>query len=204
MTSNTRPRFALVLGALLLATAAASAGYLAWRMTRAGAVDPASIASAGLGADFALTNHDGTTTRLSDLRGRAVLLFFGYTHCPDVCPSTLFSMAQARKLLGDDATRLQGVFITVDPERDTPERMKSYVAYFDPDFLALTGSVDELKKVARDFGAHFEKEAPDADGSYLVGHTTFGYLLDPEGKVVKLFQASESPEAMAQAVKAVL
>ena len=201
------PRVLLaMLAALVLATAGAGAGYLAWRMstTPAASGSGASIASANLGADFALTNQDGGTTRLADLRGRAVLLFFGYTHCPDVCPSTLFTMAQARKLLGEDAGRLQGVFITVDPERDTRERLGQYVSYFDDSFLALTGTPEQLRQVASDFGAHFEKDPPGPDGSYLVGHTTFGYLLDTEGKVVKLFQASESPEVMADAARALL
>jgi protein SCO1/2 len=100
-----------------------------------------------------------------------------------------------------DADRLQGVFISVDPARDTPEHLQQYVSYFDSSFLGLTGSEAEIAKVAKAYGAHYEKEAPAADGSYEMAHTAFGYLIGPGGKVVQLFQPGTSPEAMAQAVE---
>jgi len=189
---------------LLLAAAAAGAGYLTWELTRPKAADSLGIASAGLGTEFALTNQHGGTTHLGDLHGKAVLLFFGYTHCPDVCPATLHVMAQARELLGEDAARVQGVFISVDPARDTPERLGQYVGFFDDSFLGLTGSEQELRRVAKAFGAHFELDPPQADGSYLVAHTTFGYLLDQQGRVVKLFSSDAPPQEMADAARTVL
>jgi protein SCO1/2 len=193
---------ALAVSVLGLAAAAAGAGYLAWRMLNPpGYSDAGSAAFAGLGADFSLSNQHGGVTRLSDLRGDVVMMFFGYTHCPDICPATLFTMAQARKLLGADGERFQGVFITVDPERDTPERLREYVGFFDPDFLALTGSEQDLTQVARDFGAAFEKGEKTADGGYLMGHTTFGYLIGPDGKVARLLPSTAPPEEIAKAAR---
>lgn len=196
---------ALVVSALGLAAAAAGAGYLAWRMLNPPAYsDAGSAAFAGLGADFSLSNQHGGVTRLSDLRGDVVMMFFGYTHCPDICPATLFTMAQARKLLGEDGERFQGVLITVDPARDTPDRLREYVGFFDPDFLALTGSEQDLAQVARDFGAAFEKGETTADGGYLMGHTTFGYLIGPDGKVARLLPSTAPPEEIAKAAREAL
>ncbi len=204
MASRVLLNVALAVCVLGLATAAAGGGYLVWRMTSAPSPADTAFVPAGLGADFTLTNQDGGTTSLAELQGKAVLLFFGYTHCPDVCPATLYTMAQARARLGADADRLQGVFISVDPARDTPARLKEYVSYFDPSFLALTGSEAELRQVTRAFGATFELDQPDAGGAYLVAHTTFGYLLDPDGRVVRLLQAGATPEEIAAAARAVL
>jgi protein SCO1/2 len=196
---------ALVVSVLGLGAAAAGAGYLAWRaMNPPPAADPETAALAGIGADFVLTNQHGGVTRLSDLRGKVVMVFFGYTHCPDICPATLFTMAQARKLMDGDAKRFQGVFITVDPERDTPERLREYVGFFDSDFLALTGSTDAIARVARDFGAAFEKGEKTADGGYLMGHTTFGYLIGPDGKVRRLLPSNAPPDEIAKAARAAL
>ena len=187
-----------VLMGMVLGFAIIGGGYSVWVLTSS------EVAKPRQSVEFALVNSQGGTSRLSDLRGNVVLLFFGYTHCPDICPSTLFTMAQSRKLMGEDASRFKGVFISVDPERDTPKRLGEYVSYFDPDFLALTGSEAQLREVAKLYGAHFEKEAPEADGSYLVAHTTFGYLIDTEGKVVKLFDAGAPPDDIAAAAQALL
>lgn len=193
---------ALVVSALGLAAAAAGAGYLAWRVLNPPTASNAERAAlAGLGADFTLTNQHGGVTRLADLRGDVVMVFFGYTYCPDFCPATLFTMAQARKLMGADASRFRGVFITVDPERDTLERLREYVGFYDPDFLALTGSAADLAQVARDFGVAFEKGEQKSDGGYLMGHTTFGYLIGPDGKVARLLPSSASPDEVAQAAR---
>ena len=207
----TRPEFLRLLTPLLaglvVAVVSIGAGYLTWRYTSPGDGTAQGLdgsATAALGADFELANQHGGTTRLADLRGDAVLLFFGYTHCPDICPGTLYAMSQARARLGPRAERVQGVFVTVDPERDTPERLREYLAHFDDSFLGLTGSPGELAAVARTFGAAFEKGDVDDAGGYLMGHTTFGYLLDTEGRVVKLYPADAAPEDMASGLTAVL
>jgi protein SCO1/2 len=133
--------------------------------------------------DFALTDQYGGTFRLSDQRGRAVLLFFGYTSCPDVCPTTLATWRQAHQALGTDASQVRFVFVTVDPERDTPERLGLHVNAFNPDFVGLTGTPAELEAVYQIFGVFYERD--DASGSalgYLVSHTATAFLLDPDGR----------------------
>jgi len=196
---------ALAVSVLGLAAAAAGAGSLTWRVLNPPAASNAERAAlAGLGADFTLANQHGGVTRLADLRGDVVMVFFGYTHCPDICPAALFTMAQARKLLGEDGKRFRGVFITVDPARDPPQRLREYVGFFDQDFLALTGSEQDLARVARDFGASFEKGEPAADGGYLMGHTSFGYLIGPDGKVARLIPSTAPPEEVAKAAREAL
>ena len=198
MKSAVGLRIFQVLSGVVLGLAIIGAGYAAWVLTKS------EVKQTRPAAEFSLVNSQGGTSQLSDLRGNVVLMFFGYTNWADVCPSTLFTMAQSRKLMGADADRFKGVFISVDPDRDTPRKLGKYVSYFDPDFLALTGSESQLREVAKLYGAHFEKEAPEADGSYLVAHTTFGYLIDTEGKVVKLFDVGAPPDDIARAAQALL
>ncbi|RMF33812.1 MAG: SCO family protein [Chloroflexi bacterium] len=136
-------------------------------------------------ADFVLTDQDGRPFRLSDQRGHVVLLFFGYTHCPDVCPATLTTWKQVHEALGDDADRVRFVFITVDPERDTPERLKEHVTLFGPDFLGLTGPPEALEAVYKAFGVYREKVTTEESAlGYLMNHTARTYLLDQEGRWV--------------------
>ncbi len=132
-------------------------------------------------ADFRLTDHNGKTRTLADFRGKAVALFFGYTHCPDVCPTTLADLAQVMRLLGKDADRVQVLFITVDPERDTPEMLAQYVPAFHPSFLGLHGDAQATAQVAKAFYIAYEKR-PTASG-YNVDHSTGTFLVDPRGKV---------------------
>jgi protein SCO1/2 len=209
MQSRTLSNITLVISALVLLSAAAAGGYLSWRWlehssSRGAESGVDSAAYAALGSDVALTDHNGKALRLSDLRGKVVMLFFGYTHCPDICPATLYSMAQANALLNEDGGALTGIFITVDPARDSAERLREYVTYFDSTFIGLTGSDAQLARVAKDFGAAFEKGESAADGGYLMGHTTFGYLLNQQGKVVQLLQATDPPEVIAKAARALL
>jgi len=157
-----------------------------------------------MGGDFELVDQNGERTRLSDLRGKALLLSFGYTHCPDICPATLTNMRQVKENLGADAARFQGVFITVDPARDTPDRLRDYVGYFDPSFVALTGTEDEIAAVAKQFGAAYQVDERMADGGYLMGHTAFGYLIAPSGKVRTLFPSGATWQEMLDGVKSLL
>jgi protein SCO1/2 len=132
-------------------------------------------------ADFRLTDHNGKTRTLADFRGKAVALFFGYTHCPDVCPTTLADLARAMDNLGKDADRVQVLFITVDPERDKPEMMAQYVTAFHPAFLALHGDAQATAQAAKAFFIGYEKR-PTSTG-YNVDHSTGTFLVDPSGKV---------------------
>lgn len=143
----------------------------------------ADITGADYGRDFSLADHTGKTRTLADFRGRAVSVFFGYTQCPDVCPTTLSRMSEVMQLLGSDAARLQVLFITVDPERDTPELLAEYVPYFDRRFLGLYGDAAATAAVAKDFRIFFRKAGDASGGNYTVDHSTGTFLFDPEGRL---------------------
>lgn len=132
-------------------------------------------------ADFTLTGPEGTAVSLSDFRGQAVMLYFGYTFCPDVCPATMVELAQARALLGRDADKLQVLMVSIDPLRDTPERLGEYVRHFDPSFIGLTGSEDDIAAAATPFGIFYEKHAGSAASGYLIDHTASVVVLDQDG-----------------------
>jgi len=133
--------------------------------------------------DFALTDQNGRPFRLSDQRGQVVLLFFGYTQCPDVCPTTLATWKKVHEALGSDAGRVRFAFVTVDPERDTPERLGLHVNAFHPDFIGLTGSQEELQSVYDIFDVYFEKDTSSGSAlGYLVSHTATMFVIDPEGQ----------------------
>jgi protein SCO1/2 len=133
--------------------------------------------------DFSLTDQRGETFRLSDQRGDVVLLFFGYTQCPDVCPTTLATWRRVHEALGDDADQVRFVFVTVDPERDTPERLGLHVGAFNPDFVGLTGAPDELQAVYDVFDIYYEKDTSSGSAAgYLISHTATTFVLDPEGR----------------------
>ena len=134
--------------------------------------------------DIVLTQGDGSSFRLSEKRGDIVLLFFGYTSCPDVCPTTLSEMKRVVADLGADVEKVQVVFVTVDPKRDTPQKLQEYVSIFSPDFIGLSGSMEELEKVWSDYGVYREEEElPNSATVYLVNHTARVYLIDRDGKL---------------------
>ena len=131
--------------------------------------------------DFRLTDHTGSPRTLADFRGKAVLLFFGYTHCPDVCVSTLADLSQMMEKLGKDAARVQVLFITIDPERDKPELLAHYTQAFDPSFLGLYGDAKATEQVAKAFYVAYQKQ-PTSSG-YNMDHSVGVYMLDPKGRV---------------------
>lgn len=134
-----------------------------------------------IGADFRLSDHNGKTRTLADFRGKVVAMFFGYTHCPDVCPTTLSDLARAMRLLGNDADRVQVLFITVDPERDTQEMLAQYTPAFHPSFLGLNGDAQATARAAKAFYVAYDKR-PTASG-YNMDHSVGTFLVDPEGRV---------------------
>jgi len=141
------------------------------------------ITGADFGRQFELVDHHGTVRHLADFRGKVVVLFFGFTHCPDVCPTTLAEFNAALQQLGDAAKRVQVLFVTVDPERDTPEVLGAYVTAFNTDFLGLTGTPEQIAKVAREFKVIYQKAEGSQPGSYSVDHSAGTFVFDEQGRL---------------------
>jgi protein SCO1/2 len=156
------------------------------------------------GKDFQLTDHHGKVRRLADFQGKAVVLFFGYTQCPDVCPTTLSTMREAMALLGDDAKRVQVLFATVDPARDTPQLLAQYVPSFHPDFLGLYGDEKTIAATAKDFKVFYLKQPGKTPDSYSVDHSTGSYAFDPTGRLRLLLRHGETPTNVAADLKLLL
>lgn len=146
---------------------------------------------AGYGSDFRLTDHDGKPRTMADFHGKVVVMFFGYTHCPDVCPSTLAEMRQVMQILGKDAERLQVLFVTVDPARDTQALLAQYVPSFHPSFLGLYGDAAATEKVARDFKIIYRIAPGKTAESYTVDHTAASLVFDTQGRL-RLFVPNET------------
>jgi len=140
------------------------------------------VTGANFGKELNLTDHDGKPRTLADFRGKVVTAFFGFTHCPDVCPVTLAEMAQVVRELGPDGSRVQVLFVTVDPERDTQQVLKQYVPSFNPAFLGLYGDAEATARVAKEFKIYYRKQ-PAKDGHYSVDHSAGTYILDPQGRL---------------------
>lgn len=195
---------AVALSVLLLA----GGGYMWWQKGR---VDPAAIVGGMsvppgllLGGPFTLVDQAGRTVSDHDFRGRLMLLFFGYTHCPDVCPTDLQVMAEVLDKLGPRAPRVAAIFVTVDPERDTPEVMKAYVDLFDPRLIGLTGSDQQVAAIAKAYRVYYAKATPPGASTYLMDHSSFMYLMGADGSLRALFRYGTPPEEILTAIMAVL
>ena len=160
------------------------------------------------GAEYArkldLPDQNGKLTSLADFKGKVVVVFFGYTQCPDVCPGTMAELAQIKKTLGKDGERLQGVFITVDPERDTTEILKAYMGSFDPSFVALRGTPEQTTALAKEFKVFFGKVPGKTEGSYTVDHTAGSYVFDSAGRVRLFVRYGSGVEPLVSDLKALL
>jgi len=153
-------------------------------------------------AEFELTQGNGGSFRLSEKRGDVILLYFGYTFCPDVCPTTLSELRRVVADLGENASRVQVVMVTVDPERDTPEKLQEYMSLFNPAFIGLSGSVDEMEKVWKDYGVYREvTELPNSASGYLVNHTARVYLVDPDGNLRLSYSYGTPPDDIVHDLK---
>jgi protein SCO1/2 len=141
------------------------------------------ITGAEFGKSFTLVDHNGQARTLGDYRGKVVVVFFGFTHCPDVCPTTLAELARAVKQLGPDGERVQVLMITVDPERDTPEILKQYVTALDPRFVGLTGDPDAIARTAREFKVFHQKSPGPSAETFSVDHSSGSYVFDPQGRL---------------------
>jgi len=161
---------------------------------------PIGPAIAAVGGPFQLEDQDGRLVTDRDLKGRPFLVFFGYTHCPDVCPTTLFEISEVIKALGNDAGRTEAVFITVDPERDTPAVIKDYLSNFDPHLRGLTGDPAAINAAIKAYRV-YAKKIPLKDGDYTMDHTAVVYLMDKDGHFVAPFNLKQTPQAAADQLR---
>ena len=187
-------------------TAIASAGLL---LGAACVKSPASfkatdITGAKFANDFAMTGHDGKPRSLADFKGKVVVVFFGYVQCPDVCPTTLSTLRTVREQLGADADKLQVVFITVDPERDTREVLSQYVPAFDPSFIGLSGDAATTERVAREFRVLYTKNAGKTPTSYTVDHSAGVFIFDTQGRIRLYASQNMTPENYVHDIRALL
>ena len=155
---------------------------------------------AAIGGPFQLTDQNGKTVTEASLKGKPTLIFFGYTHCPDVCPTSLFEMSEVLRAMGKDADKVNAVFISVDPERDTPATMKDYLSSFDPHLEGLSGDPAETAKVITSYRV-YAKKVPTKDGDYTMDHTALIYLMDRDGRFVSPFNLKRTPEEAAADLK---
>jgi len=162
------------------------------------------ITGAAFARDFRLTDHNGQVRTLADFKGKAVVVFFGYIHCPDVCPTTLSDFAAALKLLGPLAERVQVIFVTVDPQRDTPDLLKQFVPAFDPGFLGMVADPETLKQLAKEYKVVYQKTSVKAADDYLIDHSAGTYVYDPQGNLRLHMSYGSSPDAIAQDLKTLL
>jgi protein SCO1/2 len=162
------------------------------------------ITGAEYARNLALPDQNGQPRTLADFKGKVTVVFFGYTQCPDVCPTTMVELAQVKKALGKDGDRVQGIFVSIDPERDTPEILKAYMASFDPTFVALRGTPQQAQAAAKEFKVFFAKVPGKTEGSYTMDHTAGSYLFDANGKVRLFERYGGGADALAADIKALL
>lgn len=162
------------------------------------------ITGADYAKDFSLTDQNGQARTLADFKGKVVVIFFGYTQCPDVCPTSMGELAQAKQLLGPQGEKLQGLFISVDPARDTPAVMKEYMASFDPSFLALYTSAEKLPELAKAFKVYYKKVDGKTPTSYTMDHSAGSYVYDTQGRVRLYHRYGSGAPALAGDVKKLL
>lgn len=183
---------------LLLLAPALAALWLAGCDAGKPAFHNTDVTGAEFGKGFELTDHNGQRRTLADYRGKVVTIFFGYTHCPDVCPTTLSEMAEVMRLLGDKADRVQALFVTVDPERDTQELLANYVPAFDRRFVGLYGDVETTARVAKEFKVFYQKVPGSAPGIYTVDHSAGSFVFDAKGQVRLFVKHGQGAEPLAK------
>jgi len=157
----------------------------------------ADITGASFGRELALADHHGKARTLADFRGKAVVIFFGFTQCPDVCPTALSTLAEAMRRLGPDAARVQVLFVTIDPERDTADLLSRYVPAFDPSFLGLRGDAEATARVAKEFKVLYQKVPGQTPDTYTMDHSAGLYLFDPQGRLRVFESHGQGAEAIA-------
>ena len=194
---------------LIIVAIAASLGLAGCERLAVGGGKSASFKAVDIsGADYArrldMTDIDGKPRSLDEFKGKLVVVFFGYTHCPDACPTTMAELAQVKQSLGADAGKVQGIFVTVDPSRDTPEILKAYMSSFDPSFIALRGTPEQTTALAKEFKVFFAQVPGKMEGGYTVDHTAGSYVFDITGHVRLFVRYGGGAEALASDLKALL
>jgi protein SCO1/2 len=194
---------AILVAALLAATLGLGACDK-WLSPAKGPFQGIDVTGGEMGGEMRLTGHDGKPRSLADFRGKVVVATFGYTHCPDVCPTTLADLAAALKTLGADARNVQVLFVTVDPKRDTPELLRQYVPAFDPDFLGLYGDAEATAKVAKDFHVYAQERAGKDSEGYTIDHSAHIYVIDRQGRLRLLIAPGTPPASIASDLRVLL
>lgn len=164
--------------------------------TKPSAYKAIDITGAEYAQDLGLADTEGRVRHIADFKGKLVVVFFGFTQCPDVCPTTMLELAEVKKAMGADGEKVQGIFVSVDPERDTPEVLKAYVANFSTDFIALRGSLDETKAIAKRFKVFYAKVPGKTETSYTMDHTAGSYVFDTQGRVRLFTRYGTGAEAL--------
>jgi protein SCO1/2 len=165
-----------------------------------GQLGPGGPSPSAIGGPFKLIDQDGKPVTDADLKGKPHLVFFGYTHCPDVCPTTMFDISEVFRSMGPDADRAAALFVTVDPERDTPAVLKDYLSAFDPHLRAATGPAEALASVEKEYRV-YSRKVPTSNGDYSMDHSAVVYLMDKSGRFVAPFNLKRTPEAAAADLK---
>jgi protein SCO1/2 len=194
-------RFALLLAIVVIAAAAALAEWLVIRDPDITKAPSGIIANVEIGGPFTLTDHTGRQVTERDYLGNFTLIFFGYTFCPDVCPTELGDIALALDELGDDSVAVTPLMISIDPERDTPAVLAEYVPLFHERLIGLTGTPEQIKQIGDAYRIFYRRVEDPNYTFYLMDHTSYVYLLDPEGKVALLFRYGTSPKKMAKLIR---
>ena len=193
MNRTTRP---LVIVGAFAGSLFVGLALMLWALGGLGTV----AAPSAIGGPFQLTDQTGQTVTEKNLLGKPTLIFFGYTHCPDVCPTSLFEMSEVLRAMGKDADRVNAYFVSVDPERDTEAAMKDYLSSFDPHLKGLTGDPQAVAKITGEYRV-YAKKVPLKDGDYTMDHTALVYLMDRDGKFVAPFNLKQSPQQAAADLK---
>ena len=188
---------------LVVVCAAAIAGVAGYSSLKPGQ-GPISSGTALVGGPFELTAHTGARVSDKDFEGKYLLIFFGYTYCPDVCPAELQVISAALDYLGDKGKNIQPIFITIDPERDTPEALSKYMPNFHPRYLGLTGSPKEIERVAKAYRVYYAKAKETGDGDYLMDHSSIIYLMDRQGTFLKHFSYGTDAKQLAERIAAAI
>jgi protein SCO1/2 len=197
------PRLLLVAALVAAFIILGSAAFLAVELHDNGKGAAGTLLGSAIGGSFTLVDQNGKTVTNTALEGKWLLVYFGYTHCPDACPTTLNNIALALHDLGKKSDEVRPVFITIDPERDTPQVMKDYVTAFDAPILALTGTAAEIAQAAKNYRVYYAKH-PEAGGDYSMDHTSVIYVMDPKGRFTASFTGEDPPAQMAERLKKLL